>query len=155
MVSAADFHYMRRNSLSVCCKCGLSAWSRYIRHCTPRATPMWQSKKSIVLTRYATLSGMNALVAKGLLMNHVVHGLHMSSVLLTAAHSSQDKRSQMLKDVKALSSANGPGLVHFYGAYLLPEAGEVTSPLQRVCTLSRESFQSFPAHADVRCVIYR
>jgi hypothetical protein len=37
----------------------------------------------------------------------------------------QEKRSQMLKDVKALSSANGPGLVHFYGAYHSPEAGQV------------------------------
>lgn len=48
----------------------------------------------------------------------------------------------MLKDVKALSSANGPGLVHFHGAYLLPEAGEVTSTLAIEHRMA--SFQAHP-----------
>eukprot|EP00884_Botryococcus_braunii_P017139 jgi/Botrbrau1/4108/Bobra.152_3s0056.1 len=42
----------------------------------------------------------------------------------------KEKRSQMLKDVKALSSANGPGLVHFYGAYHSPEAGQIAIVLE-------------------------
>ena len=43
-------------------------------------------------------------------------------------HAMQERRHQMMNDIRALCSVNDPGLVQFIGAYHAPENGQVHAP---------------------------